>query len=75
MGFCHRELELKAEFMVHLNETQFTEAIKETEVCHTTIATALQQAHMDSVLMLEHEAKVEEGWECQAFVEAFRAAM
>ena len=43
-----------------LNETQFTKAIKEAEVCHVATATALQ-AHMDSVLTLEHETKAEEG--------------
>ena len=74
IDFCCRELELKAELVVHLNKAQFTEAIKEAEVCHTTMATTLQ-AHMDSVLMFGCEVKVEEGLECQAFMEAFGAAM
>ena len=75
IDFCHRELELDAELMACLNDAQATKAIKEAEECHTTTAHALQQAHRDSVLALEHEAKVEEGWDCQAFMEAFGAAM
>ena len=61
--------------MACLNDAQFTKAVKETEVHHATAACALQQAHRDSVLMLEHEVKVEEGWDCQAFVEAFQVAV
>ena len=75
MDFHCRELELKAELMSHLNEAQFTETIKEAEVHCTTITTALQQAHMDSLLMVECEVKAEEGQECQAFMDALRAAM
>ena len=73
--FCHRELELNAELVVLLNDAQFAKAIKEAEVCCTTTACALQQAHRDSVLNLECEAKVEEGQDCQAFMEAFGAAI
>ena len=75
MDFCCRELELNVECLAHLNDAQFTEAIKEAEVCHATTATALQQAHMNSVLTLECEAKVEVGLECQAFVEAYEVAI
>ena len=71
-GFLAQRAELNAELAACLNDAQFAKAIKEAEVCHATTACApLQQAHGDSVLMLEHEAKVEEGWDCQAFVEAF----
>ena len=40
-----------------------------------TTACALQQAHRDSVLVLEHKTKVEEGQDHQAFMEAFRVAV
>ena len=63
------------EFVACLNDTQASETIKEAEVCHATTACALQQAHGDSVLALESEVKAEEGWDCQAFVEAFGVAM
>ena len=75
MDFCHKELDLNMELTACLNDAQAAKAIKEAEVCHPTTACALQQAHRDSVLVLEHEAKVEEGRDCQAFVEAFRAAI
>ena len=61
IDFCHRELELNAELVVCLNDAQATEAIKEAEVHHTITAFMLQQTHRNSVLVLEHEAKVEEG--------------
>ena len=56
--------------MAHLND-----AMKEAEVHHTTTACALQQVYKDSVLTLEHKAEMEEGWDHQAFVEAFGAAV
>ena len=73
--FCCKELDLNMELATHLNDAQATEAIKEAEVCHATTACVLQQAHRDSVLVLEHEEKVEEGQDHQAFVEAFGAAI
>ena len=39
------------------------------------MACALQQAHRDSVLVLEHQTKAEERWDHQAFVEAFGVAI
>ena len=51
------------------------EAMKQAEVCHTTAACALQQADRDSLLALECQTKVEERWDCQAFMEAFRVAI
>ena len=71
MDFWHKELELNAELMACLNDAQFTEAVREAEVCHATAACVLQQGHRDSVLMLEHKVKAEEGQDCQAFMEAF----
>ena len=64
--------------MAHLNDTQATKAIKQAtdainqaEVWRETTAHALQQAHRDSVLALEHQTKVEERQDYQAFMEAF----
>ena len=59
------------ELIACLNDTQAAKAIKEAEVCHKNAACALQQAHQDNVLVLEHEAKVAEGQDHQAFREAF----
>ena len=75
MDFWHKELALKAELLTCLNEAQFTKAIKEAEVHHATTAIALQQTHMDSVLVLECVAKATEVQECQAFLKAFGVAM
>ena len=86
MDSCHRELELNIELMACLNEAQAIKAIKEAEVHHATAikeakvhhattACVFQQTHRESVLMWEHEAKVEEGWDCQAFMEAFQVAI
>ena len=75
IDFHHRELELNMELAVCLNDAQATEAIKEVEVHDTTTACAQQQDQRDSVLELEYKAKVEEGQDCQAFMEAFGAAM
>ena len=48
-----------------------TQPIKEAKVYCTTTACVLQQTHRENVLMLEcMGAKVEEGWDCQAFMEA-----
>ena len=73
--FWCRDLELNTELMVHLNDAQSTEAIREAEVCHRNAACALQQAHWDNVLALECEAKVTKEQDCQAFAEAFGAAV
>ena len=54
---------------------QVTKAIEQAEVHHATAACAFQQAHRDSVLALEHKMKAEEGWDHQAFVEAFGATV
>ena len=61
MDSCHKELELNTELMMHFNEAQDIEAIKEAEVCHTTAACILQQTHRDNVLRLELEMKAQEG--------------
>ena len=75
LGLCCKELDLNAELVAYLNDAQAAKAIKEADAHLTTIACALQQAHRDSVLVLEHEVKVDEGWDHQAFVEAFRVAI
>ena len=73
--FCHKELDLNAEMMAPLNDVQATEVIKQADVCHATTACALQQAHRDSVLALEHQTVGEERWDCQAFMEAFKVTI
>ena len=75
MDFCHRELELNVELAACLNDAQATKAIKEAQVHCTNAACALQQAHRDNVLVLECEAKVGEGWDCQAFGVAMQACL
>ena len=75
MDFCCRVLELNAELVACLNDAQFAEAIKEAEVCHASTVCTLQQAHRDSVLMLECEVKAEEGQNFQTFMEAFGVVM
>ena len=79
---CHKDLDLNAELAACLNKAQASKAIKQAttaikwaEVCHTTTACTLQQAHRDSVLVLECQTKLEERQDCQAFMEAFRAAI
>ena len=64
MDSHHKELELNTELAACLNKVQAIEAIKEAEVCHTTATCILQQTHWENVLMLEHEARVEEGQDC-----------
>ena len=61
MDFCCRELELNVEHAVHLNDAQAAEAIIEADMHHPNPACALQQAHMDSVLVLECKVQAEEG--------------
>ena len=75
MGFWSRELELNTELVACLNDAQAAEAIREVKVQCKNMAYALQQAHQDNVLVLEHEAKVTEEQDCQAFAEAFRVAV
>ena len=75
MNFHHKELEINTELMACLNDVQAAEAIKEAEVHCQSVACTLQLAHWNNVLVLECEAKVAEGQDCQAFVEAFGAAV
>ena len=49
--------------------------IKEAEVCCMTAVCILQQTDRENMLALECEVKVEEGWDCQAFMEAFGSAL
>ena len=61
--------------MIKQAETYYEVMIKEAEACHATQAHNLEQSHEESVLKLEHKALVKEGHDCQAFVEACRAAL
>ena len=72
---CCKELELNVEQVAHLNEIQATKTIKQAEMFHATTAYALQQAHKDSMLALEHQTKAEERPDHQTFVEAFGVAI
>ena len=75
MGFQCRELEVNTELAECLNDAEAAKAIRKAEVHCKNATCALQQAHRDSVLVLEYETKVAEEQNCQAFTEAFRAAM
>ena len=69
---CHcKELDLGAEMAVCHSNAQLTEA----KVCHAATAAALQQAHLDGISALNHEAMAEEGQKCQAFMKKFSAAL
>ena len=57
MDFQCRDLELNTELMACLNDAQATEANREAKVHCKNAACALQQAHWDNVLELEHEAR------------------
>ena len=77
-----KKLDLNVEMSAHLNEAQAveaikqaTDAIKQAEVCDATTVCTLQKAHRDSVLVMEHQMKTEERWDCQAFMEAFGVAI
>ena len=82
---CHRELGLRAELAAHQNDAQLAKAeaqLTEAEAWHTKAkawhadtATALQQAHLDSIATLDWEMMVEEEWKCQAFVEEFSTVL
>ena len=52
MDFIHKELGINMELASCPNDAQAPEAIKEAEVCHSTTACALQQAHRDNMLVL-----------------------
>ena len=56
-------------------EAHHAAMIKEPEVCQGISACVLEQTHRESVLMLEQEARVGEGWDHQAFAEAFGVAI
>ena len=49
--------------------------IKDVEACCAIHACTLQQSHKESMLKKECEAIVEEGWDCQAYVEACGAVL
>ena len=64
----HKELELNAELVAHLNEAQVVESIKaakvhhtatikEDEVCQATATYILQQLHRENVLMIKVQGK------------------
>ena len=61
------ELDLQVELSRCLNDTQFKKAMKEVMACCSTAGATLKEAYKSNVMVLEQEAKVEEGRECQAF--------
>ena len=75
MDLYHKELHLNVELVVCLNEVQTAKAIRQAKVHGATTAYALQQAHKESVLALEHQRMEEERQAHQAFVEAFGVAI
>ena len=75
MGFWHRELELSTELSACLNDAQAAKTIREAKVQHKSTAHVLQQAHLDNMLVLEHEAMATEGRDHGAFTEAFGVAV
>ena len=73
LDFHQWELDLQAVLSRHLNDTQFDEAMREAVAHCSTAAAALEEAYKCNVMVLEWEAKAEEGREHQAFAEAFWA--
>ena len=61
--------------MRHLNNVQFDVAMRQAVAHHSSSTTALEEAYKSNVMVLEWEAKVEEGKECQTFAQAFWAVM
>ena len=49
--------------------------IKEVEACWAIHACTLETSHKERMLELECEAIPEEGWDCQAFLEACGAVL
>ena len=72
---CYKELNLNGEQAAHLNEVQNAEAIRQARLHGETVAYNLQQAHKESVLVLEHQVTEEERQACQAFMGAFGVAI
>ena len=70
-----KETEMSHAAKIKEAEVYHTTRIKEAEVCHTTNSCVLQQSNQESMLALECEAIAEEGWDCQAFVEATAVAL
>ena len=78
MDYHHRELGLKAELATCQNDTWLTKAEAwhtEAKVWHADTATALQQAHLNSVAAFDQETMAEEEWKHQAFMEELSAAL
>ena len=75
LNLCQQELDLQVELSRHLNDDQIDVAMREAIACNSTTATALKEAYKSNVMVLELEAKAEEGKEHQAFAEAFWALM
>ena len=86
MDSHQRNLVLNANIVMHKNEAQATEALKEVEVCYAAVikeveahwvihACALEKSHKESMLELEHEAIVEEVWDHLVFLEACGAVL
>ena len=47
------ELDLQVELSRHLNNAQFNEAMREGMACHSTTATALEEAYKNNIMALE----------------------
>ena len=75
LNLCQWELDLQVELSRHLNDAQFHVAMREAPACHSTTATALEEAYKSNIMALKWETKAVEGKECQAFAEAFWAVM
>ena len=65
----------EAEATIKEAETYHKIAVKDVEIHCATQAYDLEQSHEESVLQLECEVLVEEGHDCQAFMEACSTAL
>ena len=53
---CYKELDLNMKLAAHLNKVQTTKVIRQAKSYGTTMAYTLQKAHLESILVLEHQA-------------------
>ena len=70
-----KEVEACCVAAVEEADTHHAAAIKEAEACQAIHACTLEKSHKESMLELEHEAIAEEGQDCWAFLEAYRAVL
>ena len=69
------EAEAQCAAMIREAETCCVATIKEADTHHATQAYTLEKFHKESMFKLEHAVLVEEGHDCQAFVEACGTAL